>query len=35
MILVPTNPDLVDILGDTDVGFDVVFVFFDSKFLDF
>ena len=37
MIFVPTNPDLADILGRTDLDFKnfYVFDFWDPKFLDF
>ena len=36
-IFVPTHPDLVDILGRTDLNFDIFyfFDFLDPKFLDF
>ena len=36
-VLFPANPDLADILGDMDLGFEIVHVFdvLESKFLDF
>ena len=34
-IFVPTNPDLADILGRTDLIFDIYFCFLDPRFLDF
>ena len=34
-MIFPTNPDLADVLGDTDFDFDIFLIFWDPKFPDF
>ena len=34
-VVLPTNPDLADILGRMDLGFNILFAFLDPRFLDF